>query len=76
MEMEQEAHVKSSRAVENLQLSYHDKKKKEELERNAVDHKHYQNRAMYGDPKPLALHNIISTDFIRGVMKNLTCPIC
>ena len=41
MEMEQEAHVKSSRAVENLQLSYHDKKKKEELERNAVDHKHY-----------------------------------
>ena len=41
-----------------------------------VDHTKYQNREKHGEPKPLALHNMISPDFIKGVMKNLTCPIC
>jgi hypothetical protein len=27
-------------------------------------------------PKPLVLHNDIGEDFIKGVMKDLTCPIC
>lgn len=76
MEIKQDEEAKQLKEIDNLQLSYHDKKKKEELDRQAVDHLKYQNREMHGPPKPLALHNMISSDFIKGVQKNLSCPIC
>ena len=43
---------------------------------NMVDHTTYQKIGRFGKPKPLILHNLISSDFLKGVMKNLTCPIC
>lgn len=76
MDIGENEDAKQLRELENLKLSFHDKKKKEDLERQVVDHKKYQNRAEFGDPQPLALHNMISTDFIKGVQKNVTCPIC
>lgn len=62
--------------LKNLQLSYHDKKKQQELESQAVDHTVFQQHSKFGVPKPLIVSNAISSDFVKGVMKNLTCPIC
>ena len=76
MEIRQDEEMKQMKELDNLQLSYHDKKKKEELDRQVVDHAKYQNRDRYGEPGFIALHNMISPDFIKGVQKNLTCPIC
>ena len=76
MEVEQDKEAKQLKQLENLQLSYHDKKKKEELEREVIDYAKYQNWERHGAPKPLALHNMISSDFTKGVQRNLTCPIC
>ena len=61
-------------ALKKLELSYHDQKKVEALD--AVDHRVYQQQERFGVPKPLVLHNLIGAEFIKGVMKNLTCPIC
>jgi len=74
-EKKTETKVKNTQ-LDNLKLSYHDMRKMQELDKSNVDHKSYQNIENLGNTKPLSLHNMISPDFIRGVMKNLTCPIC
>ena len=75
MQMNQVKDFKSTE-LKNLQLSYHDKKKMEFLQANQIDHTFYQQQSRFGVPKPLVLHNDIGEDFIKGVMKDLTCPIC
>lgn len=50
MDIGENEDAKQLRELENLKLSFHDKKKKEDLERQVVDHKKYQNRAEFGDP--------------------------
>ena len=57
-------------------MTHQDKKKEQEFLVNYVDHKDYQNANSSGKTKALVLHNMISLDFIRGVAKGLTCPIC
>lgn len=57
-------------------MTYQERKREAEINLMYVDHREYQNQKLHGQPNPLVLHNMISQDFVRGVAKNLTCPIC
>jgi hypothetical protein len=57
-------------------LSYHDKRKQQELEGLQIDHQLFQQYQKFGPPEPLVVSNHISSDFVKATMKNLECPIC
>ena len=53
-------------------------KKNKEDEREVIDHKSFQGNS-YRQSRPaeiVFLHNMITQDFVKGVQKSLTCPIC
>ena len=63
-------------ALKKEKLTYVERKREEERKQNHIDHLEYQNRKRHRSLSPIILNNFISLDFIRGVSKNLTCPIC
>lgn len=54
-------------------MTYNEKMRDKEDRLMNIDHLEYRGKDC---GPPLILHNMINTDFIRGVSKNLTCPIC